>query len=170
MEEVDQNITMDEVAESIEATIHDEQDMTDVTESVEDELASEVQALQEIYPTFDMAKFMADDVFRGLVTGEVKPTLRQVYEMLNPEVLVEEKIQAGVEESLAMAVDAAVTEAVERAEKNLLSHIKARGMRPPENGRNASLGVRTHPAVHRLTKDDRAKLALMAQRGETVQL
>ncbi len=133
-------------------------------------LAEEATALQAIYPAFDLAGMMEDEGFRGLVSGEVKPTLRQVYEMMRPQVLVEAQVQTKVSESLAAVVDAAVSEAVAMAEKNLCNHIQARGMRPRESGSNAASGVRTHPAVHRLTREDRAKLAQMAQRGENVRL
>ena len=132
------------------------------------------QELKAIYPDFDPDQLMQDPTVRGLISGEVTPTLRQVFEMLHPEVLVADQVKAQVEATVAQAVESAVAEAVERAvesaEQNLLSHIKARGMRPPENGRNASVGVRTHPAVHRLTRDDRAKLAQMAQLGQNIQL
>ena len=170
MEEVVDNIITEAVDESDTSNETTQIETVPFDESWEEAYAEEVQALQEIYPTVDMTSLMANEAFRSLLTGEVKPTLRQVYEMLNPTVLVETQVQTKVEEVLAQALEAAVAEAVERTEKNLLAHIQARGMRPPENGRNASLGVRTHPAVHRLTKHDRAKLALMAQQGETVHL
>ncbi len=133
-------------------------------------LAEEATALQEVYPDFDLSQMMEDETFRALLSGEVRPTLRQVYEMLSPRVLVDTQVQAEVEARLSAAVETAVAEAVAMAEKNLLSHIRARGMRPHESGSNAASGVRTHPAVHRLTREDRAKLAVMAQRGENVRL
>lgn len=140
------------------------------SEPWEEMLAREATALQEIYPSFELTSMMENETFRALLSGEVRPTLRQVYEMLCPEALTEARVQARVQETVSAAVETAVVEAVARAEENLLRHIQARGMRPRENGSNAASGVRTHPAVHRLTREDRAKLAQMAQRGENVQL
>ena len=134
------------------------------------ELAAEVAALQEIYPQLEVSRMMEDPTLKALVSGEIKPTLRQAFEMLCPQVLVEAQVQARVGECLSAAVETAVSEAVAMAEKNLLSHIQARGMRPCESGTNAASGVRTHPAVHRLTREDRARLAQMAQLGENVRL
>lgn len=141
-----------------------------VSEGWGEELEAAASQLQAIYPDFDLSQMMADETFRGLVCGESTPTLRQVYEMLHPTLLVREQIETGVNEAISAAVEVAVARAVEQTEQNLLRHIKTRGMRPSENGKNASLGVRTHPAVHRLTRDERAKLAMMAQQGENIRL
>lgn len=134
------------------------------------DLIREAEELQETYPSFALDRMMDDATFAGLVTGEIRPTLRQVYEMLCPQALIEASVQARVQETVSAAVESAVNQAVAKAEENLLRHIQTRGMRPRENGSHASTGVRMHPAVHRLTREDRAKLAQMAQRGENVQL
>ena len=182
MEEMNETLCIEEIQDA-EAGVNmvevaqDEQDQSsdESTDSerdchhTEDDFAEEVKALQSIYPDFDMAQFEENQLFHALLKGEVRPTLKQVYEMLCPQVLTAQ-VEAEVQNRVTQALEHAVAEAVERAEKNLLSHIQARGMRPQENGKNASSGVRTHPAVHRLTREDRAKLAKMAQQGETVRL
>ncbi len=180
MEDMSQGLLVEEELDTADHVLADttdglpelsaEADQTQSRDEGEESRESEVVALKEIYPDFDMAQFEDDAQFQGLLRGEVRPTLQQVYEMCCPQVLIQREVAAEVEAKVNQAVEMAVAEAVERAEKNLLSHIQARGMRPQENGKNASGGVRTHPAVHRLTREDRAKLAQMAQQGETVRL
>lgn len=167
----EEQVTVPFVEESVTETTEMEEREEQTNEiSWEETLAAEATALREIYPGFELNAMMEDPAFRALAVGEVKPTLRQVYEMLCPDVVMETRVQARVQETVSAAVESAVAEAVARAESNLLRHIQTRGMRPRENGSNAATGVRTHPAVHRLTREDRAKLAMMAQRGENVQL
>ena len=60
--------------------------------------------------------------------------------------------------------------AVKESEERLLSHIRARGQRPAENGVTAAVGIRMHPAVERLTHRERAMLAKRAEDGETIRL
>ncbi len=85
-----------------------------------------------------------------------------------------EAVLTAVSEAVSAAVSTAVSEAVAAAvaesEERLLTHIRARGQRPAENGTSASVGVRMHPAVERLTRRERAILAERAGRGETVRL
>ena len=118
----------------------------------------EARALREDYPAFDMEREMQDRTFRDLVSGAVRPTLRQAYELCHRAELT------------AAAVDTAVTAAVRQAEEDLLAHIRARGQRPAENGTTSAGAVQTHPSVDRLTRSDRADLARRAERGEHVRL
>ncbi len=143
-------------------------------EGMDAELRAEATALRQIYPDFDLKAQMSDPVFGGLVRGDVRPTLKQIYELCHHEDMVRERVEVAVAAAVAEAVDQAVSEAVDKTvtetEKRMLSHIRARGQRPSESGLNAALGVRSHPAVSRLTKADREKLARRASRGETVRL
>ncbi len=139
-----------------------------------DGLLEEATALQEIYPEFDLAAHLNDPLFKGLVSGEIRPNLRQVYELCHSGTLNKQRVEAAVAETVNAAVEAAVAEAVTRTvtetEQRMLSRIRARGQRPSESGLNAALGVRAHPAVGRLTRDDRERLARRASRGETIRL
>lgn len=128
----------------------------------EDTYGVEAEAVRQVYPTFDLAHEMQDPVFRALVRGEARPTLRQVYELCHREALTAEAVSA--------AVATAVAEAVSRAEAQLVSHIQARGQRPAENGMADRGAVRMHPDVGRLTRSDRARLAQRAQAGESIRL
>lgn len=135
---------------------------------------AEIAALRLLYPAFDPTVHMKEPLFAGLVSGELRPTLRQVYELCHGEEILNAQVEKQVAERVTAAVELAVNEAVERTvtetEQRLLSHIRARGQRPQESGLHAAQGVRTHPAVGRLTKADREKLARRASRGETIRL
>lgn len=138
------------------------------------ELLSEAEALRGIYPHFDLAAEMEDPVMGALLRGEGKPTLRQLYEAVHLEDILEGRVASSVEAQVSHAVESAVAEAVSAAvrdcEERLLGHIRARGQRPTENGLSAAAGIRMHPAVDRLTRRERAMLAKRAENGETVQL
>lgn len=136
-------------------------------------LSEEAEGLREIYPEFDLAAALEEPILGALLRGERKPTLRQLYEMTHGDSLVQKRMNAEVQARVSEAVSAAVSEAVTRAiretEERLLSHIRARGQRPPEVGMGGAAGIRMHPAVHRLTRKERALLAKRAENGETIQ-
>ena len=92
----------------------------------------------------------------AMLRGEIKPTLRQLYEAVHWESMAAERVEA------------AVAAAVRESEERLLGHIRARGQRPSENGINAAAGVRMHPAVNRMTRRERAQLARRAECGEHI--
>ena len=93
---------------------------------------------------------MNDPVFRGLVCGEIKPTLRQVYELFHR--------------------DRLTAAAVGNAEQRLLDDIRLHGARPIENGVSTPCAVSSHPSVDRLTRSERAQLARRAEHGERIRL
>lgn len=90
--------------------------------------------------------------------------------------VVESAVARAVSEALAAEREAAkkteteVAEAIRMTEERLIGHIRARGVRPTESGMASGVGVRMHPAVDRLTRRDRERLARMAAEGETVRL
>lgn len=138
------------------------------------DLRAEAAGLKESYPDFDLETQMKDPLFRGLVRGEIHPNLRQIFELCHQGEITKQKVESAVAAAVTEAVDKAVAEAVALAitetEERMLSHIRARGQRPSESGLRAAQGVTTHPAVSRLTKADREKLARRASRGETIRL
>lgn len=171
------------VAEEVaSATAETEEARADEAESTEargaDSWAEEADALREIYPTFDLEEAMAHPVLGRLLRGEGQPTLRQLYEAVHWESIAEARatevaeraVASEMERAVSAAVTAAVAEAVRESEARLLENIRARGQRPTENGTNAAVGVRMHPAVERLTRRERAMLAKRAERGEHIQL
>lgn len=138
------------------------------------ELLAEAAVLRAVYPDFDLDAEMLHPVLGGLLRGEGKPTLRQLYEAVHWEDISAERVKSAVAEAVetavAEAVETAVSEAVKASEERLLSHIRARGQRPLENGLSAAAGIRMHPAVGRLTRRERAMLAKRAENGETIPL
>jgi hypothetical protein len=136
-------------------------------------LLSEAEEVRAIYPDFNPAAALEDPLLGALLRGEVKPTLRQLYEATHLEDILENRVAAGVQERVASAVSeavaAAVATAVRETEERLLSHIRARGRRPAEVGAAGGAGIRMHPAVNRLTRKERAMLAKRAENGETIQ-
>ena len=141
---------------------------------VSEELMAESEALQGIYPGFDLTAELEHPAMGALLRGEKKPTLRQLYEAVHMEDIVAGRVEEAVEARIACAVETAVARAVEIAvrdcEEKLLGHIRARGQRPAENGTRSAQGIRMHPAVDRLTRRERAMLAKRAENGETITL
>ncbi len=134
--------------------------------------ALEVEEVRAVYPDFDPEAALADPTLGALLRGELRPTLRQLYEAVHLDAIVDSRVACAVEARVAEAVEAAVSEAVavtvRETEERLLGHNRARGQRPAENGVTAASGVRMHPAVSRLTRRERAMLAQRAENGETI--
>ncbi len=139
---------------------------------------AEAEGMFDAYPDFDLDAALSHPVLGAILRGETTPSLRQLFEMTHLDEIVESRVRARtdaeVAAALATAIPKAVSSAVETAvaesEERLLSHIRARGQRPVENGMSASIGIHMHPAVDRLTRRERAMLAERAGRGETVHL
>lgn len=134
----------------------------------------ELTALRSVYPDADPLGDMSDPLFRGLLCGEVKPTLRQVYELYHREALTAAAVKGAVGPAVSQAVSEALAEAVPaavaEAEERLLADIRLRGTRPVENGIASPAVVASHPSVDRLTRSERAALAHRAERGEQIRL
>ena len=137
------------------------------------ELLAEVEGVRAVYPHFDLTAELSHPVLGAILRGEVKPSLRQLYEAVHLDDILESRVASGVQAQVAEAVTGAVTEAVAAAvretEERLLSNIRARGQRPSEMGTVGGGGIRMHPAVNRLTRKERAMLAKRAENGETIQ-
>jgi hypothetical protein len=138
------------------------------------ELFAEAEGVRAVYPEFDLTAELDHPVLGAILRGEVKPTLRQLYEAVHLDDIVEGRIASAVQAQVAEAVSSAVSEAVSQAvracEERLLGNIRARGQRPSENGVSGAAGIRMHPAVGRLTRKERAMLAKRAENGETIKL
>lgn len=62
----------------------------------------------------------------------------------------------------------AMMQTAQAVRKNVTDNIKARGLRPSENGINAQAGVIVKNDVSKLTAKDRAEIARRARMGETI--
>ena len=62
----------------------------------------------------------------------------------------------------------AMMQTAQAVRKNVTENIKARGLRPSENGINAQAGVIVKNDVSKLTPKDRAEIARRARMGETI--
>ncbi|MBQ9151805.1 MAG: hypothetical protein IJX72_06110 [Clostridia bacterium] len=169
---MNQNETMETSAVMIENS--PEADSASDEAMVNAALLSEAEGVKAVYPDFDLDTALAHPILGALLRGEGKPTLRQLYEAVHMEDIVEGRVSSAVEAQVSRAVESAVAEAVAEAvrecEERLLGHIRARGQRPAENGLSAAAGIRMHPAVDRLTRRERAMLAKRAENGETIKL
>ena len=110
----------------------------------------EAEELKQLYPNFDLAKELENEEFRNDLINSNKP-LRKVYESAHLQEIIEGAIQ-----TTAMKAREAVT-----------NNIRARGMRPAENGtRSGSVKVKKN--VNELTDKDIDRLIARARAGEKV--
>lgn len=163
---------MNQIDENTEVAVIAEEEQDDVCADavVEEELLAEAEGVRAVYPHFDLTAELAHPVMGPLLRGEAKPTLRQLYEAVHPDEVLESRVASEVQAQVAEAVSVAVAQAIRETEERLLSNIRARGQRPSEVGMANGGGIRMHPAVNRLTRRERAMLAKRAENGETIQL
>ncbi len=188
MKERYEDLFAEEADEGMDPVMEAEESEDDARALSVAELIGEAWELQKLYPGFDPRTVDADPAIGPYLRGEVRPTMRQLYEAAHLEEIVQSRVDAAVSEAVATAIEATMQQARESAEsqateaaeqlatavreseERLLGHIRARGHRPAENGVRGESGVRLHPAVERLTRRDRALLASRAERGETIRL
>ena len=90
-------------------------------------LLEEAEGVRAVYPDFDLTAALGDPVLGALLRGEIKPTLRQLYEATHLDTVTAGRVASEVQAKVAEAVSAAVAEAVRETEERLLSHIRALG-------------------------------------------
>ena len=102
-------------------------------------------------PDFDLGAALKDTQFCALLRVDV----RTAWFALHAQALLE----------------AACVRAGRSAEQRVAEHIRARGLRPAENGLGCGgAGIVVRPDVSRMSRADRAALAARAERGERVKL
>lgn len=110
----------------------------------------EAEELKQLYPSFDLGKELESEEFRNDLMNSGK-SLRKVYEATHLQEIIEGAIQ-----TTAMKAREAVT-----------NNIRARGMRPPENGtRSGSVSVKKN--VNELTDKDIEKIYARVKAGDTI--
>lgn len=110
----------------------------------------EAYAMRELYPHFDLGTEMQDRQFMSMLKSGVP--VRTAYEVRHME-----EIKKAVEQSAAKAT-----------EKQVVDTIRAKGMRPAENGTAAQSGFTVKDDVSKLSKKDRAEIARRVARGEKI--
>lgn len=104
-------------------------------------------------PDFDLGAALSDAQFCALLRTGVD--VRTAWFALHAQALLE----------------AACVRAGRSAEQRVAEHIRARGLRPAENGLGGGgAGIVVRPDVSRMSRADRAALAARAERGERVKL
>ena len=104
-------------------------------------------------PDFDLGAALNDTQFCALLRAGVD--VRTAWFALHAQALLE----------------AACVRAGRSAEQRVAEHIRARGLRPAENGLGGGgTGIVVRPDVSRMSRADRAELAARAERGERVKL
>ena len=125
------------------------------TEERRDQLAakreSEIVELRKEFPDFDLAAESKNPQFVSMLRIEALP-LRTIYTAIHHD----EILSGSVQKARADAEEAAV------------ANIRARGMRPPENGATVTGGVSVSVGVGSLSRKERADVARRAARGERI--
>ena len=106
--------------------------------------------LQQLYPNFDLTKELENDEFREDALHSGKP-LRKVYEAAH----LDEILQGAVQTT------------AQKVRESVTNNIRARGMRPAENGTKiGSVSVKKN--VNDLTDKDIDRIIARARAGEII--
>lgn len=131
----------------------DAQRQRQVREKVEVQLRQwygEGEKLQKLYPNFDLGRESKNPRFLALLRSGIP--VRHAYEVIHMD-----EIKEGVAKAAARST-----------EKQVVDAIRAKGVRPAENGTAAQSGFTVKGDVSKLTKKDRAEIARRAARGEKI--
>lgn len=130
-----------------------EQNMRRAAEQTAARWSHEADALTVQCPDFDLGAALEDAQFCALLRAGVD--VRTAWFALHAQALLE----------------TACLRAGRSAEQRVSEHIRARGLRPAENGLGSGgAGIVVRPDVSRMSRADRAELAARAERGERVKL
>ena len=130
-----------------------EQNMRRAAEQTAARWSREADELAAQCPDFDLGAALSDAQFCALLRAGVD--VRTAWFALHAQALLE----------------AACVRAGRSAEQRVAEHIRARGLRPAENGLGGGgAGIVVRPDVSRMSRADRAELAARAERGERVKL
>lgn len=113
---------------------------------------SEAKEVKEKYPEFDLDLALSNPQFRSLISQknpEYRPSMTQVYELLNLDKIKENTKHV--------------------AQKETVANVLARGARPNEAGAKAQPGAVYKSDVSKLTKADRKEILRRVSMGETIE-
>ena len=147
-EAAEQTVTVGALRGAIER--RQEQNMRRAAEQA---AAREALELTAQCPDFDLGAALKDDRFCALLRAGID--VRTAWFALHAQALLE----------------TACLRAGRSAEQRMSEHIRARGLRPVENGLGSGgAGIVVRSDVSRMSRADRAELAARAERGERVKL
>lgn len=130
-----------------------EQSMRRAAEETAARWSREADELTAQCPDFDLGAALKDAQFCALLRAGID--VRTAWFALHAQALLE----------------TACLRAGRSAEQRVAEHIRARGLRPAENGLGSGgAGIVVRPDVSRMSRADRAELAARAERGERVKL
>ena len=130
-----------------------EQNMRRAAEQTAARWSHEADELTVQCPDFDLGAALEDAQFCALLRAGID--VRTAWFALHAQALLE----------------TACLRAGRSAEQRVSEHIRARGLRPAENGLGGGgAGIVVRPDVSRMSRADRAELAARAERGERVKL
>lgn len=151
VEAAEQTVTVGALRGAIER--RQEQNMRRAAEQTAARWSREADELAAQCPDFDLGAALSDAQFCALLRAGVD--VRTAWFALHAQALLE----------------AACVRAGRSAEQRVAEHIRARGLRPAENGLGGGgAGIVVRPDVSRMSRADRAALAARAERGERVKL
>ena len=140
---------------------------------MEKELEQKNQALQEIERRENARRLYAEWQRQAESMKAIYPNFSLENETKNPQFV--KLLQGGVDVKAAFdavhhdeILSGAMMQTANAVRKNVTDSIKARGLRPSENGINAQAGVIVKNDVSKLTAKDRAEIARRARMGETI--
>lgn len=150
-EAAEQTVTVGALRGAIER--RQEQNMRRAAEQTAARWSREADELTAQCPDFDLGAALEDAQFCALLRAGID--VRTAWFALHAQALLE----------------TACLRAGRSAEQRVSENIRARGLRPAENGLGSGgAGIVVRPDVSRMSRADRAELAARAERGERVKL
>lgn len=114
--------------------------------------SEEAEKAKEVYPNFDLNKEAQNDQFIRMLQAGIN--VRNAYEIIH-----RDEIMSGALQYTAQQI-----------QQKTVNDIRARGMRPRENGLASGPAAETRPDVTKWTKADREEISRRVRNGEKIRL
>lgn len=130
----------------------EEQEKRDKAREIYSSWMREAEEVKTVYPQFDLDAECANEDFLRLLQANVD--VKTAYEVVHRDELI----------------SGALAETARKTREAVVNDIRSRGMRPSENGVDASAAAVTKPDVNKMTKADREEIERRVLRGERIVL
>ena len=110
----------------------------------------ESEAVKKKFPTFELNTEMQNPQFVSMLKSNIP--VEHAYKLIHYDEILQEAMQT----------------TASKQEKQVIDNVRARGMRPSENGVSDRASFTVKDDVSKLTKKDRAEIARRAARGERI--